>query len=153
MTPTLGLGENAFRFEQGKYNPPRLYSGGWKAAKHFYPRMGHFDGEEELACAEALDDAQGIKHWVRNVPRIDGAYWLPTSTDRFYPDFVAELDDGGWLIVEYKGAHLAGGDDTAEKANIGARLAEISGGRVRFWMAERSKASDFRTRLTAILAD
>ncbi|WP_246450542.1 hypothetical protein [Sphingomonas rhizophila] len=44
-----------------------------------------------------------MKHWVRNIVRGPHAYWLPTSTDRFYPDFVAELIDGRMLVLEYKG--------------------------------------------------
>lgn len=46
-----------------------------------------------------------VKYWVRNLavqPRT--SFWLPTSTDRFYPDFVAELVDGRVLVMEYKGA-------------------------------------------------
>ena len=41
--------------------------------------------------------------------------------------------------------------DTLEKANIGARLAEISNGQVVFWMAERARDPDFRARLDAVL--
>lgn len=54
-------------------------------------------------------------------------------------------------MLEYKGAHLANDPDTLEKANIGARLAEVSGGDVVFWMAERSKTTDFTTRFDAVL--
>ena len=32
------------------------------------------------------------------------------------------------MVLEYKGAHIVDGPDTLEKANIGARLAEVSGG-------------------------
>ena len=44
-----------------------------------------------------------VKRWVRNVV---GMYGLPTATGTFYPDFVAELNDGRVLTVEYKGEHL-----------------------------------------------
>ncbi len=148
IAPSLGLGENAFRFEEGRYQPPRPYSGNHSWNKHFYPRPDDLrDGGEEFRCAVALDDHPGVKHWVRNIVRGAHSYWLPTSTDRFYPDFVAELTDGRMLVLEYKGAHLANTEDTAEKANIGARLEEISGGNVVFWMAERAKDPDFPTRL------
>ena len=71
--------------------------------------------------------------------------------EKLHPDFVAELTDGRQLVLEYKGAHLANDPDTLEKSNIGARLAEVSGGRVVFWMAERSNAADFGARLDAVL--
>jgi len=55
--------------------------------------------------------------WIRNVARHTRSFWLPTTTDKFYPDFVAQLADGRLLVVEYKGALLAGAgvDDTNEK--------------------------------------
>lgn len=152
ITPTLALGENGFMFAEGRYLPPRPYAGGYTWTKHFYPRPDDIrDGGEEFRCAVALDDHPLVKHWVRNIVRGAHSYWLPTSTDRFYPDFVAELTDGRRLVLEYKGAHLANDPDTLEKANIGARLAEVSTGDVVFWMAERSNAADFAARLDAVL--
>jgi len=152
ITPTLALGENGFTFAEGRYLPPKPYAGGYTWAKHFYPRPDDIrDGGEEYRCAVAIDDHPLVKHWVRNIVRGPHSYWLPTSTDRFYPDFVAELTDGRRLVLEYKGADRIGTDDTEEKANIGARLAEVSGGQVVFWMAERSKATDFAARLDAVL--
>ena len=47
------------------------------------------------------------------------AFWLPTSGDRFYPDFVARLTDGRILVSDYKGADRASNDDTREKAMFG----------------------------------
>lgn len=152
ITPTLDLGENGFTFAEGRYLPPRPYAGGYTWQKHFYPRPDDIrDGGEEYRCAIAIDDHPLVKHWVRNIVRGPHSYWLPTSTDRFYPDFVAELTDGRLLVLEYKGAHLANDPDTLEKANIGARLEEVSNGQVVFWMAERSNAPDFAARLDAVL--
>ncbi|PZO71241.1 MAG: hypothetical protein DI636_04310 [Pelagerythrobacter marensis] len=129
IRPTLALGENGFTFAEGRYLPPKPYTGRYAWQKHFYPRPDE----------------------IKDIVRGAHSYWLPTSTDRFYPDFVAELTDGRTLVLEYKGAHLVNDPDTLEKANIGARLAEVSGGQVVFWMAERSKATDFTTRLDAAL--
>jgi len=42
--------------------------------------------------------------------------WLPTSTDRFDPDFVASLKNGRILVVEYKGELWVDTTDTREKA-------------------------------------
>lgn len=152
ITPQLGLGENGFTFAEGRYLPPKPYTGRQSWRCHFYPRPDDLkEGGEEFLCAIAIDDHPLVKHWVRNIVRGANSYWLPTSTDRFYPDFVAELTDGRLLVLEYKGANLMHDPDTLEKANIGARLAEVSGGEVLFWMAERSKEADFTRRLDAMI--
>jgi len=55
------------------------------------------------------------------------AFSLPTSSDWFYPDFVAQLDDGRLLVVEYKGTHFATNANTQEKAAIGPAWARPAG--------------------------
>ena len=77
-----------------------------------------------------------VKRWVRNVK---GMFSLPTSRDRFYPDFVAELDDGRILVVEYKGEHLI--EHEQEKKNIG-ELWESKGGRkaLFLWAVKKDEA-------------
>ena len=123
--------DRLFRFEPGQYHPSRFYSGGFKPKKHFYARIGDLGKGEELACAQAIDGLDEVKHWVRNLVRTPSSYWLPTSTDRFYPDFVAQLEDGRHFIIEHKG-HRS--DDRDEKDNIGKKLEEASEGRVLFLM-------------------
>ncbi len=152
IAPVLALGENGFTFAEGRYLPPKPYAGAYRWQKHFYPRPDDIkDGGEEYQCAVAIDSHPLVKYWVRNIVRGAHSYWLPTSTDRFYPDFVAELTDGRMLVVEYKGQHIVDNYDTLEKANIGARLHEVGGGDIVFWMAERSKDADFIARLDAVL--
>lgn len=69
----------------------------------------------------------------------------------FYPDFVAEMEDGRLLVVEYKGAYLAEGKDTAEKRAFGA-LWEKQSGRL-FIVAEREvDGKDVRARLLEKIA-
>lgn len=84
-----------------------------------------------------MDILTEVKHWIRNVPKHPDAFWLPTASGRFYPDFVAELTDGRILVVEYKGAHLADAADTDEKHSIGALWEKASGGKSLFLMAEK----------------
>lgn len=76
-----------------------------------------------------------IEWWVRNVDRQYGSFWLPTSKDKFYPDFVAKLTDDRTFVVEYKGEHLASADDAQEKQNIGTLWAAKSDGKAIFLMA------------------
>lgn len=108
----------------------------YRFKKHFYPQVRDLKTQgEEYECAVALDITPQVEWWVRNVDRQKGSFWLPTSRDKFYPDFVAKLSDGRILVVEYKGAHLAGADDAQEKQNIGALWETKSGGKALFLMA------------------
>ena len=63
------------------------------------------------------------------------SFWLPTVTDYFYPDFVAELTDGRILAVEYKGQPYATNDDSEEKRQVGHQWETSSGGRCLFLFA------------------
>lgn len=110
--------------------------------------MGELDSKgEEFECARSIDTLPQVRHWVRNLAtRPQTSFWLPTSTDRFYPDFVAELQDGRALVIEYKGEHLADTQDTKEKRNIGQLWAEKSSGKGLFLMAEKRDAQGRDTR-------
>ena len=67
-------------------------------------RAEFLDSAHTTAEGPTLDSLSGVKYWVRNVSRHPDSFWLPTATDRFHPDFVALLNDGRYLVVEYKGA-------------------------------------------------
>lgn len=134
--------DNGFVFTDGMFAGVRTYRGSYRFSKHFtgWDQVAAFDGAddgEELECAKVLDSLKPVKHWIRNVPRHPGAFWLPTASGRFYPDFVAELTDGRILVVEYKGAHLADAADTDEKRAIGALWEKVSGGKGLFLLAEK----------------
>ena len=143
----------AFTFRDGMYEGERRYRGGWRPARHFLgpDRVPAFDGRddgEEIRCAEALDSLPGLEYWVRNVARHPASFWLPTMTDRFYPDFVARLDDGRLFVVEYKGAHIAEGTDTREKQSVGALWERRSAGRGLFAVVEKEvDGKDVRAQL------
>lgn len=134
--------EEAFSFKDGMYWDQRRYRGRWKPRKHFLgpDHVPAFDGAEngeEFQCAQAIDSLPGLKFWIRNVARHPNSFWLPTATDKFYPDFVVQLEDGRLLVVEYKGAHIAEGPDTAEKRIIGQLWEKKSGGKGRFIVVEK----------------
>jgi type III restriction enzyme len=135
--------EQAFAFKDGMYWDQRRYRGRWKPRKHFLgpDHVPAFDGAEngeEFQCAQAIDSLQGLKFWIRNVARHPNSFWLPTATDKFYPDFVAQMEDGRLLVVEYKGAHIADGPDTAEKRTIGQLWERKSGGKGLFVVVEKT---------------
>ncbi|MBA4390277.1 MAG: restriction endonuclease subunit R [Syntrophus sp. (in: bacteria)] len=127
----------AFCFDNHNYPANRFYDGSYVFKNHFYAIVGAFDNEEEFECARALDSLPKVKHWVRNVTHPRYSFWLPTSTDRFYPDLVAELDDGRIFVVEYKGKVYLTTDDSQEKRNLGELWEEKSRGKALFLMAEK----------------
>ena len=133
----------AFTFVDGMYRDQRCYRGRWKPRKHFLgpDRVPAFDGAEdgeERQCAEVIDSLADVKYWIRNVARHPESFFLPTATDKFYPDFIAQLADGRLFVVEYKGAHIAEGADTAEKRTIGALWERKSDGKGLFIIAEKN---------------
>jgi type III restriction enzyme len=152
LLPALALGENGFSFSKNGYDPRTPYDGPWRAKRHLFAQIGDLKhGGEEWMCAVVIDDHPAVKHWVRNVDRTYWSYWLPTSTDRFYPDFVAELNDGRVVVVEYKGADRTDNADSREKRNIGNRLAQVSDGQVLFWWAENAPSGNLSSELTALV--
>ena len=135
--------EHAFIFRKDMYRNQRRYRGRWKPRKHFLgaDRVPAFDGVEdgeEFRCAQAIDSLPGLRYWIRNVARDPASFSLPTATDRFYPDFVAQLDDGRLLVVEYKGARDADAADTREKRAIGELWERKSEGKGLFLIAEKT---------------
>jgi type III restriction enzyme len=116
-------------------------------SKHYYPKVGELAGEgEEFLCAQFIDQIDEVEFWVRNLDRQPNfSFWLQTSTDKFYPDFVYKLKDGRFLVVEYKGADRWSNDDSKEKRRLGELWALKSIGKClfvmpkgKYWMAIRN---------------
>ncbi len=112
--------------------------------KHFYENVGELAEEgAEYRCARFLDGLPEVKWWVRNLERHPAhSFWLQTSTDRFYPDFVCQLDDGRVLVVEYKGGDRSTNEDSQEKKRLGELWAARSGGKGLFTMPVDGDYSD-----------
>lgn len=138
-----------FEFPADNYPARFHYAGRYVFQKHFYGPPGELDSDitqEETACAIALDQMEEVEYWVRNLERRGAAsFSLPTSTDAFYPDFVAFLKDGRVLVVEYKGAVYFTNEDSREKRDIGNVWAAVSDGRCRFVMVTAPSAAGNRT--------
>lgn len=128
--------ESCFTFDEGHYAPNGYYEGSYNWNRHFFRRPGELkDNGEEFECAVFLDQMNEVKYWIRNLVRRPGSsFWLPTSTDKFYPDFVCLLRDGRILVVEYKGGYIADNADSKEKKAVGELWAAKSGGRCLFVM-------------------
>ena len=145
--------DNAFVFRDGMYQGERRYRGRWHPSKHFLgshavPAFDGADDGEEIQCARTIDILPEVKFWVRNVARHRASFWLPTATDKFYPDFVAQLADDRLLVVEYKGSRDADSSDTAEKRTIGELWQRASNGKGVFIVVEKSvNGRDMRQQL------
>ena len=134
---------DGFAFDNRPYPAAWPYSGALQFKKHFFRCVGELKaGGEEFECAKFLDAAPQVKFWIRNLAqRPDTSFWLQTSTDRFYPDFVAMLQDGRIFVVEYKGEPYITNDDSREKINIGELWASKSNGQRLFLMAQLQDAA------------
>jgi type III restriction enzyme len=133
----------SFRFQPGLYPARNCYRGSYDFNKHYYPEIHDLREKtaagkdaEEFKCAQAIDAHPKVKQWVRNIEKQEKfSFWLPTASDYFYPDFVAELVDGRVLVVEYKGEPYKTNDDSREKKQVGSQWEKASGGRCLFLFA------------------
>jgi len=127
-------------FDESRYGYRQPYRGGTTFKKHLFRVIGDLEASgEEYECAVYLERHSEIKAWIRNTSQQPHSFWLQTSSDKFYPDFVALLNDGRILVVEYKGSFLATADDAKEKRQIGDLWADRSGGRCLFLMIENKE--------------
>ena len=129
----------SFSYDPRNYPANWLYAGNYQWKCHYYPKPGELKSEgEEFDCAKALDGQPEVQYWVRNLERQPlASFWLRTATDRFYPDFVAQLEDGRILVVEYKGELYSDNPDTREKRTLGEIWQERSKGKALFLIATR----------------
>jgi len=98
--------------------------------KHIRPDMIGKMNDEEEKCALAIELHPKVERWVRNIERLPTSFRLRVSNQWFYPDFVAQLNDGGILVIEYKGKGTEGpADRTEEKEAVGKKWAAVSGNR------------------------
>ena len=118
-----------------EYVYSKVYRGRYKFKKHYYPEIGDLEEKgEEFECAQFIDQLDEVEFWVRNPVRRPGhSFWLQTSTDKFYPDFVCKLKDKRVAVVEYKGGHLWN-EETKEKKALGELWATRSDGACLFVM-------------------
>ena len=120
ITPLVVDPRICFSFHPQQYPLNTPYRGHYKFKKHYYPEVGDLKNQgEEFECAQYIDMLEEVEFWVRNLERRpQHSFWLQTSSDRFYPDFVCKLKDRRYLVVEYKGEHLWN-EDAREKRALG----------------------------------
>lgn len=90
--------------------------------------MGHY--------TRALDMLDAVTFWVRNLVH-PKQFWMPTAHQHTYPDFVARLNDGRLLVVEYKSGDRFSNADSKQKRAVGELWAARSGGKGVYLMAQK----------------
>ena len=147
---------DGFAFDNRPYPAAWSYSGAYQFKKHFFGSVGELARTgEEFECAKLLDTLPAVTFWIRNLStRPQTSFWLPTSTDRFYPDFVALLEDGRIFVLEYKGEYLITADKAKEKINIGQLWADKSDSKGVFLMAQEQdeEGRSLRDQIAAAIA-
>lgn len=129
--------------DMARYPAHFYYRGPYAFRKHYYPVPGELNWRtpsgsitEEFECAQAIDVLDEVDFWVRNLVH-PSQFWMPTSRQRTYPDFVAKLKDGRLLVVEYKGGDRFTAEQEEEKRMVGELWAKRSDGRGLYLMARR----------------
>ena len=155
FTQPIRVKEAISRFKLGDdfvfpslYPANNYYSGSFKLAKHYYDHIGEMN-DEEAECAFNIDNNPDVEFWIRNLERQEFySFWLQTSSDKFYPDFIAKLKDGTIVIIEYKGSDRYNNDDSKEKRQLGDFYAGVSEGRCRFVMLNGKDWSALKNKLS-----
>ena len=149
-TPVVVSPDHCFSFDPHRYPYNTYYTGRYQFKKHYYQHVGDLKSDgEEFQCAQFIDTLPEVKYWVRNLERKPlHSFWLQTSTDKFYPDFVCLLTDGRYLVVEYKGVHLWSADDAKEKREIGELWEKRSSGKCLFIMPKGPDFDAIRAKLS-----
>lgn len=140
-----------FEFNPDEYPCPvnSLHRGSHQFRNHYYKDIGDLKSTgEEFECAQFIDNMPEVEFWVRNLPKQPAfSFWLQTSTDRFYPDFVCKLKDGRILVVEYKGSNIIDTPEEQEKLQIGEFWEQQSNGKCLFVMPTRRQFEVIRAKV------
>jgi len=128
--------------DEQRYSPTKRYDGKISFKRHAFDLIGNMNGEEEL-CASELDAHPNVKRWLRNLEHESaGGFSLPLSPGQFFPDFIAELNDGRIAMIEYKGKQRDPLPAEQFKQEIGNLWADRSNGQCIFaWTIDKDWAN------------
>lgn len=107
--------------------------------KSLYNEEEKFDNEYERKVVMELSSLNNIKWWHRNMARkgfaINGAV-------NAYPDLMVRTESGKLLLIETKGDQLEN-SESREKAETGAKWAEMAGRMYKYYMVFETKNSGY----------
>lgn len=103
--------------------------------KHLYEKVGKMN-KEELDFAGRLNALHNALWWFRN-PEMSGFYIQGWKKYKFYPDFIVKTKSGNYIVIEYKGEHLATGEDSDYKKSIGVEWGKLSSSYYYFMWAKK----------------
>ena len=107
--------------------------------KSLYNEEEKFDTEYERKVVMELSSLNNIKWWHRNMARkgfaINGAV-------NAYPDLMVRTESGKLLLIETKGDQLEN-SESREKAEIGAKWAEMAGRMYKYYMVFETKSPGY----------
>lgn len=99
----------------------------------YFPAFDGAETCEELQCTQPADSLPGLKFWIRNTAHPTNFFWSSTAIDKSHPKFVAQLEDGRLLVVEYKDVLTVEG---IENRAIGELWKRMTGGKGLFIVVE-----------------
>jgi type III restriction enzyme len=107
---------------------------------------------EEFECAQTIDLLDEVEFWVRNLVH-PSQFWMPTSKQRTYPDFVTKLKDGRLFVIEYKGSDRYSSDQETEKRMVGELWAKSSKSKGLYMMVQKTDDTgrNVREQLLAVI--
>lgn len=97
------------------------------------------DIESELVMK--LSGMSNIRWWHKIVERRQGAFFINGFINH-YPDFMVCTERRNVVMIETKGAHLAGSDDTKNKIALGEAWANSAGKGFRYFMVFKDDAEN-----------
>ena len=103
--------------------------------KHLYEKAGKMN-KEELDLAYRIDGLSNIFWWFRN-PENNGFHIQGWLKNKFYPDFIVKTKKSNYFILEYKGEHLMGSEETNYKKAIGKNWEKLSNGKYYFDLVDK----------------
>lgn len=103
--------------------------------KHLYEKAGKMN-KEELELAYKINGLSNIFWWFRN-PENNGFYLQGWLKNKFYPDFIAKTRKGNYFLLEYKGEHLLGTEETDYKEALGKKWQELGDGQYYFELVDK----------------
>ena len=107
--------------------------------KSLYNEEEKFDTEYERKVVMELSSLNNIKWWHRNMARKEFAI---NGAVNAYPDLMVRTESGKLLLIETKGDQLEN-SESREKAEIGAKWAEMAGRMYKYYMVFETKNPEY----------